>query len=130
MKAAEENDAEALDRVGGAYLHGAGVEQNLAKAVEYYKKSIVADGFAEALLDLGLAYLKGEGVPQNAEHGFSLMIRAAKQGHAAAQYNMGYLYRNGVGVESNMDEAIRWYRLSAAQDYEQAIETLKELNIK
>ena len=130
MKAAEENDAEALDRVGGAYLHGAGVEQNLAKAVEYYKRSIVADGFAEALLDLGLAYLKGEGVPQNAEHGYSLMLRAAKQGNAAAQYNMGYLYRNGVGVESNMDEAIRWYRLSAAQDYEQAVKCLKELKEK
>ena len=127
LKAAEENDAEALDRVGGAYLHGAGVEQDLAKAVEYYKKSIVADGYAEALLDLGLAYLKGEGVPQNAKHGYSLMIRAAKQGYAAAQYNMGYLYRNGVGVEGNMDEAIKWYRLSAAQDYEQAVECLKEL---
>ena len=127
LKAAEENDAEALDRVGGAYLHGAGVEKDFAKAVEYYKKSIVADGFAEALLDLGLAYLKGEGVPQNATHGYSLMIRAAKQGNAAAQYNMGYLYRNGVGVESNMDEAIKWYRLSAAQDYEQAVECLKEL---
>lgn len=127
MKAAEENDAEALDRVGGAYLHGVGVEKDFAKAVEYYKKSIVADGFAEALLDLGLAYLKGEGVPQNAAHGYSLMIRAAKQGNAAAQYNMGYLYRNGVGVEGNMDEAIKWYRLSAAQDYEQAVECLKEL---
>ena len=127
LKAAEENDAEALDRVGGAYLHGAGVEKDFAKAVEYYKKAIVADGFAEALLDLGLAYLKGEGVPQNATHGYSLMIRAAKQGNAAAQYNMGYLYRNGVGVDSNMDEAIKWYRLSAAQDYEQAVECLKEL---
>ena len=38
-----------------------------------------------------------------------------------------HLYRNGVGVESNMDEAIKWYRLSAAQDYEQAVECLKEL---
>ena len=58
------------------------------------------------------------------------MLRAAKQGNAAAQYNMGYLYRNGVGVESNMDEAIRWYRLSAAQDYEQAVKCLKELKEK
>ena len=128
IKAADENDAEALDRVGGAYRNGSGVEQNFATAVDYYKKSVAADGFADALLDLGLAYLKGEGVPQNAEHGYSLMIRAAKQGNAAAQYNMGYLYRKGIGIEPNMDEAIKWYRLSAAQDYEQAVESLKKLN--
>lgn len=130
MKAAEGNDAEALDRVGGAYRNGSGVERNFAIAADYYKRSIVADGFADALLDLGLSYLKGEGVPKNVEHGYSLMIRAAKQGNAAAQYNMGYLYRNGIGVEYNMAEAIKWYRLSAAQNYEQAIESLKELKQK
>lgn len=130
MKAAEQNDAEALDRVGGAYFHGSGVEQNLAIGVEYYKKSIVVDGFSEALLDLGLAYLRGEGVPINPSHGYALMIRAAKQGNALAQYNMGYLYHNGVGVDPDIKEAIRWYRLSAKQGYEHAIECLKELQEK
>lgn len=125
MKAADENDAEALDRVGGAYLHGAGIKQDISMAALYYKKSIIADGFADALLDLGLAYLKGEGVPQNTEHGFSLMIRSAKQGNAAAQYNMGYLYRNGLGTEKNMQEALRWYHLSADQEYDQAVDFLK-----
>jgi hypothetical protein len=127
MKAAELNDAEALDRVGGAYFNGSGVEKDLVKAVNYYKKSIVAGGYDFALLDLGLAYLKGEGVPRNVEHGYSLMIRAAKQGNAPAQYNIGRIYHLGLGVDANMDEALKWYRMSAAQDYEQAIEWLKKL---
>ena len=126
MKAAEQNNAEALDRVGGAYLHGAGVKQDFAMAAAYYKKSIIADGYPDALLDLGLAYLKGEGVPKDENHGVSLMLRAAKQGNAAAQYNMGYIYRAGVVVDVDMEESLRWYHLSADQGYEQAVDFLNQ----
>ena len=127
LKAAELNDAEALDRVGGAYLHGAGIDQNPAMAVSFYKRAICADGYAEALLDLGLAYLKGDGVPQSDAHGFSLMIRSARQGNAAAQYNMGYIYNNGITVDIDTSEALKWYTLSANQGYEQAIDFLNKL---
>lgn len=41
-----------------------------------------------------------------------------------AQYNMGVLYKDGRGVEQNLEEALRWFHLSAAQGYEQAIEFL------
>ena len=34
-------------------------------------------------------------------------LKAANQGHANAQYNIGVMYKNGVGVEKNYNEAIK-----------------------
>ncbi len=41
--------------------------------------------------------------------------KAAEQGDAAAQYNLGLCYCNGEGVEKNMSEAGKWYRKAAEQ---------------
>jgi TPR repeat protein len=39
----------------------------------------------------------------------------AKQGNADAQYNLGYMYYNGNGVNQNFTEAKRWMELAAKQ---------------
>ena len=54
------------------------------------------------------------------------MERSAKQGNMMAQYNLGVLYRTGRGVEADMDTALYWYKLSAAQGYEEAMEFLEQ----
>jgi tetratricopeptide (TPR) repeat protein len=41
--------------------------------------------------------------------------KAADQGHAGAQVNVGYLYDRGLGVQQDYAEAMKWYRLSADQ---------------
>jgi TPR repeat protein len=46
--------------------------------------------------------------------------KAAKQGHASAQYNLGAMYENGDGVDQNDSMAMRWYAKAAAQEVEQA----------
>ena len=124
--AADLGNSDAMCRMGGAYKYGAGVEQSMDKAILFYKKAIATDGNADALLDLGLCYLQGEGVAIDYDRGFFLMERSAKQGNMAAQYNMGVLYRTGKGVDANMEEALRWYRLSAAQGYGQAVDFLSQ----
>jgi len=40
---------------------------------------------------------------------------AAAQGLVDAQFNLGFMYSNGQGVQQNYAQAIRWYRLAAAQ---------------
>ena len=40
---------------------------------------------------------------------------AAEQGNARAQYNLGYAYDNGEGVEQDYVEAVKWFRLAAEQ---------------
>ena len=41
----------------------------------------------------------------------------AEAGNAAAQYNLGILYENGLGVAKDAVKAYRWYQKAAPQDY-------------
>ncbi|CDF05801.1 stress protein [Megasphaera elsdenii CAG:570] len=41
--------------------------------------------------------------------------KAADQGNAVAQNNLGYCYRNGEGVEQDYAEAVKWGRKAADQ---------------
>jgi hypothetical protein len=54
-------------------------------------------------------------VPQSYEAAVQWYRRAADQGDAVAQFNLGVRYDNGQGVPQNYEEAARWYRLAAQQ---------------
>lgn len=46
--------------------------------------------------------------------------KAAEQGLRIAQCNLGVCYKNGNGVEKNLEEAIKWYTKAADQGYAEA----------
>ena len=46
--------------------------------------------------------------------------KAAEQGDADAQCNLGICYYKGEGVPSNYDKAAEWWRKSAEQEYAKA----------
>jgi len=41
----------------------------------------------------------------------------AKQGHAMAQSDLGFMYNDGIGVLENDKTAVKWYTLAAEQGY-------------
>ena len=41
--------------------------------------------------------------------------QAAEQGNAQAQYQLGWMYEKGEGIEKNIDKALEWYRKAATQ---------------
>jgi TPR repeat protein len=43
--------------------------------------------------------------------------KAAEQGHANAQNNIGFMYGAGRGVPQNYSTAVSWYRKAAEQGY-------------
>jgi TPR repeat protein len=43
--------------------------------------------------------------------------KAADQGNATAQNNLGKIYEDGLGVREDWVEAVRWYRKSAEQGF-------------
>ncbi|NBQ76580.1 MAG: sel1 repeat family protein [Acetobacteraceae bacterium] len=45
---------------------------------------------------------------------------AALQGSATAQYNIGFMYSNGLGVAQDYKEAVRWWRMAALQGFDHA----------
>ena len=46
--------------------------------------------------------------------------KAAEQGNADAQLNLGFMYNRGQGVLQNYAEAVEWYRDAADQGYARA----------
>ncbi len=46
--------------------------------------------------------------------------RAAEQGYANAQSNLGYMYDAGKGVTQDYKEAVRWFRKAVEQGYANA----------
>ena len=57
----------------------------------------------------------GNGVPQDYDEAVKWYRKAAEQGNAMAQNNLGDAYENGHGVPQDYDEAVKWYRKAVEQ---------------
>ena len=51
---------------------------------------------------------------------FPKFMKAAKQGIARAQYNLGLIYNKGQGVTKDARQAVYWYTKAAKQGYAHA----------
>ncbi len=60
-------------------------------------------------------YANGEGVPENDAEAVKWYRKAAEQGDASAQLNLGFMYYKGTGVPENDVKAYQWFSLAAAQ---------------
>ncbi|WP_147820093.1 SEL1-like repeat protein [Salidesulfovibrio onnuriiensis] len=47
------------------------------------------------------------------EKSFELMLKCAEDGNIEAQFGVGHLYLNGLGVEQNIEHALKWYKSAA-----------------
>jgi TPR repeat protein len=74
-------------------------------------------------------YDKGEGVAKDDAEAARWYRKAAEQGYAKAQFNLGFMYANGEGVAKNFVLAHMWWNLARAQGHEKASE-LVELLVK
>jgi TPR repeat protein len=57
-----------------------------------------------------LAYHRGDH-----QAAFETWSALAEQGHAAAQYSLGFMYYRGDGMLPDLKKAVHWYRLAAEQ---------------
>jgi TPR repeat protein/transglutaminase-like putative cysteine protease len=99
------------------YLAGADAEgqKKYSSAAALYEKAILR-GDAQAAYALALFYYYGNGTPVDKARAFPLLRRAAEGDIAGAQNMMGIYYDEGEGgITKNMDEAAKWYSLSAGQ---------------
>ena len=69
-----------------------------------------------AQYNVGLYYHNGwSGVKQDYQQAAYWYRKAADQGYADAQLNLGYLYEKGLGVDQSDQQAVYWYRKAADQ---------------
>lgn len=112
---------EAYHCIGGAYLDGRGVEKDLEKAREWYRKGVEA-GDVISILMLADCYKRGMGADKDYAEAMKLyrqiasrcnIYRKYKHEVSVAQYEIGNMYMKGLGVETDFRQAFDWIRLAA-----------------
>jgi TPR repeat protein len=58
-------------------------------------------------------FATGKGVKKDITQAAKWHQKAAVQGDAEAQFNMGSLFQNGQGVKQDTTEAAKWYQKAA-----------------
>lgn len=118
----EKDDAEKLYNLGQMYKRGRTVEEDINKAVELYieaanKKHRRAPNILRKLA------LKGNKVAYK-------WVIEKLAADMQAQYTLGQIYEQGIGVEKNEEEAAKWYIKAANQGQFDAYDSLKSLAAK
>jgi hypothetical protein len=72
-------------------------------------------------------YRDGVGVPQDDIKAADYFLKAADQGVADAQDNIGYMYYHGRGVAQDTNIAKEWLKKSANQGFKAAQESLSAM---
>lgn len=123
---AKKGDAEAQNTVGGWYYRGRHVKQDYKEALQWWSKS-AKQGNAKAIGNMGLCYKKGHGIAADSIKAVRLMQRSIKEGNKAllvqnvelakkgdlfADMLVASCYREGIGVNKDLNKAIPY--LSAA----------------
>lgn len=79
------------------------------------------NGVPEAEHDLAAIYTSGRnGVPVDYTKAAAWFLEAATHNISNAQYNLGVLYHQGMGVTKNTELAFNWYRAAAARNHPEA----------
>jgi len=124
-RAASENFPEALTKLG--YMHEQGIHyvKDAKKAMEYYEKAANL-GDALALNYVGL-YLYKE---QKYKNAVELFKKSKDLGCTRGANNLGLCYEQGLGVEQDLEFAIKCYKESAEKKYPQAMFNLGYLFLR
>jgi len=85
-------------------------------------------GSLEAQRDLGAYFATGDWTgPKDPVLAIQWYRRAAERGQSDAQYNLGFMYVLGEGIQSDSEEGLRWLRLAAAQGEGAAMRLMADL---
>ena len=94
-------------RIGKMFALGLGTEQDYTKAFGWFEKSAAGNKFAQ--YSLGSLYFYGNGVAQNFEKAFEYYRLSADQDNAYACYEVAKMFRDGIGVEKNSEQAEMYF---------------------
>jgi TPR repeat protein len=126
--AADKGDTKAVRYVGICYEHGQGVEQDYAKAAEYYQKN--GEGYFLASL-----LLEGKGIKQDVSKAIEIYEEvAAKEGGGSADQDsaeaLARIYEEGRYVPADRNKALEYLQLAAAYGSSDAKARLVEASKK
>ncbi|KAJ8661312.1 hypothetical protein O0I10_003062 [Lichtheimia ornata] len=106
--------------LGRMYRIGYGVHQDHQKAYQYFEQG-AKRGDAQCNFMLGVYHSSQMGVvEENQEKAFKYFQKAAMRGMPEAQYNVGFRFLKGHGVQRNTYNAAEFLRMAAMQGFQLA----------
>ncbi|KAI7878658.1 HCP-like protein [Lichtheimia hyalospora FSU 10163] len=118
--AAKSGIDKAYVELGRMYRIGYGVHQDHEKAYRYFEQG-AKRGDAQCNFMLGVYHSSQTGVvDENQEKAFKYFQKAAMRGLPEAQYNVGFRFLQGHGVERNSYNAAEFLRMAAMQGFQLA----------
>lgn len=115
QKSASQNYMDAFAELGRCYDHGMGTAPSKELAVQCYLKAKDL-GSVRTLYELGKAYLDGslEYFPEAAAYYYRI---GAQHGDEEAQYALGWLYAEGIGVKQSFSNAFTCFEAAAKSNH-------------
>ncbi|HTW33520.1 MAG TPA: TetR family transcriptional regulator [Rhizomicrobium sp.] len=110
--AAQSGSSRAQLELGLAYLNGAGVTEDDARAAHWLESSATA-GDAVAQYWLATLFEHGKGERPDAAEAMRWYEASALQGNLKAMYKLAVSYAEGWGTRQNYGEAARWFSRAA-----------------
>ena len=107
-KAADNEKIEAINELGDVYE----AMGDFKNAVLYYEKGVTM-GSLESYCNLGYCYEQGQGVVLNSKKAFDLYMYAAEHGYPRGLTSVANCYLNGISVEPDAAEALKWLTKAA-----------------
>ena len=148
-RAAKTGYARADYALGLVYEDGIGVPRDRALAIRYYRDAAkrgisaarghlaalgrpfagraatVVEDPAMASFETAQRLLLSRGTA-DAARAVALFRQAANRGNALAAYNLAYCYEHGLGIPRSLEQALAWYRRSAAEAKDEPIKLIAE----
>lgn len=110
--AATAGDPLAAFEVAARFADGRGVPQDLAAALDWYRRS-AETGLAPAQYRLGSLYEKGTGTPRDAKTAAVWYAKAADLGNAKAMHNLAVINAEGSLGSPDYAAAAKWFQEAA-----------------
>ena len=128
MKLAKKGNVEAQFKIGEMYETGFGVKKDIAEARSWITKA-ANQGHETANFKLLYWDVKKKGIYKTNKAGVEMIKAKAKEGNHQAEYYLGKMYANGVGMKKDTDKAFEWLNkaaLAGVLEAEREVVTVRE----
>jgi localization factor PodJL len=112
--------------IASRYLDGKTIEQDFAKAADWYRKAAEQE-LAPAQYRLGTLFERGRGVEKNLETARQWYERAAEQNNVKAMHNLAVIYANNDNGTAQFDKAAKWFNAAAEHGLKDSLYNLAVL---
>ena len=128
-KAGDSGYFSAYFAIGELFLKGRGVDRDINEAIFWFKKA-ASHGDERAKNTLDLMNVYGSGTLKDYSTTIESLKKSAHLGNSSAQYGLSLLYRADDGIQRDLLEAEKWFKLASNQNNKLSKENLKELGFQ